>query len=73
MKKEHVLVKVDEIGDGNMVDELNSAYLDSCHHNEVDPSNMEYFREYMFTTSALIITRMRDLEKEVENLTSKWD
>lgn len=50
----HRLVNEHEMGTCKMVDELEDAFLKSCKHNKTKPSDLKYFRQYVWNLFAMM-------------------
>lgn len=49
-----VLINEHEYGICKMVDELEEAFQMSCKHNNTTPSDLKYFRRYVFNLIVLV-------------------
>lgn len=64
----HIFTNEHKLGTCKMVDELEDAFLKSCKHNKVKPSDLKYFRQYVWNlfammSNALTVINARQEEK----------
>ncbi len=56
------------VGEHPRVQSFLKAYAASCEHNDVDPDDIAYFRTYCGQMFCVLIDRLEDLEREIEEL-----